>query len=113
MPFGSDPFNPIFSFDLARGDWPLEPVLGGKALVLLTSSGEFGFGPGGSRIHMDHLTPHLRTVSRYFGVEETFRVAIEYQEFGDERHQRSVANAHAEVVRVVGELTGRRIPEAV
>lgn len=35
--------NRTFSFDLARGDFPLRPILSGKTLVLLTSSGEFGF----------------------------------------------------------------------
>jgi FMN-dependent NADH-azoreductase len=98
-----------FTFDLRRGDWPLEPILKGKSLVLLTSSGEFGFAPGGPRADMDHLTPHLRTLSRYFGVGETYRVAIEYQEFGDERHRRSVVAAQAEVVRLVEELSERRL----
>ena len=36
-----------FTFDLARGDFPLEPIMGGKTLVVLSSRGEFGFGPGG------------------------------------------------------------------
>lgn len=36
-----------FTFDLARGDFPLEPVMSGKTLVVLSSRGEFGFGPGG------------------------------------------------------------------
>lgn len=96
--------NETFSFDLSRGDWPLEPILGGKKLVLLTSSGEFGFAPGGPRAHMDHLTPHLQTCAHYFGVTEMHRVAIEYQEFGDERHRRSIDEAHAEVVRLVEHL---------
>ena len=94
-----------FTFDLARGDWPLEPVLKGKTLVLLTSSGEFGFARGGERAELDQLTPHLRTCSRYLGVAETHRVAIEYQEFGDERHRRSVAEAQAEVGRLVDHLS--------
>jgi FMN-dependent NADH-azoreductase len=38
-----------FSFDLARGDMPIEPILGGKTLVVLSSRGEFGFQPGGIR----------------------------------------------------------------
>lgn len=101
-----------FSFDLGRGDWPLEPILDGKSLVLLTSSGEFGFAPGEVREGMDHLTPHLRTVSRYFGVDETHRVAIEYQEFGDARHRRSIAAAQAEVERLVEELSERRLSSA-
>jgi len=57
-----------FSFDLARGDWPLAPILSGKALILLTSSGEFGFGADGMRTDMNHLDPHLRVVGRYLGV---------------------------------------------
>ncbi|MDF9304580.1 NAD(P)H-dependent oxidoreductase [Tritonibacter mobilis] len=38
-----------FSFDLARGDTPIEPILSGKRLVVLSSRGEFGFAPGGAR----------------------------------------------------------------
>jgi FMN-dependent NADH-azoreductase len=102
-----------FTFDLTRGDWPIEPVLAGKSLVLITSSGEFGFAPDGPRAHMDHLIPHLRTVSRYFGIDDTYNIAIEYQEFGDERHHQSVANAHSEVVRVVEELSKHRNSEAI
>ncbi len=101
-----------FTFDLSRGDWPLEPVLGGKTLVLLTSSGEFGFAPGGPRAHMDHLTPHLQTLAGYLGVSEMHHVRIEYQEFGDERHRRSVAEAHAEVVRLADQLAAQRESKA-
>jgi FMN-dependent NADH-azoreductase len=79
-----------------------------KSLVLLTSSGEFGFAPGGPRAHMDHWIPHLHTVSRYFGINVIYRVAIEYQEFNDERHQQSVSDAHLDVVRVVEELSQHR-----
>ena len=104
--------NETFTFDLARGDWPLEPVQSGKSLVLLTSNGEFGFAPGGPRAHMDHLTPHLRTCSPNLGVDEIFRVAVEYQEFGDERHRRSVVEAREEVVRLVERLSEGRRSEA-
>jgi FMN-dependent NADH-azoreductase len=31
-----------FTFDLARGDRPLEPILSGKTLVALNSCGQFG-----------------------------------------------------------------------
>ncbi|GMG82375.1 NAD(P)H-dependent oxidoreductase [Paralimibaculum aggregatum] len=104
--------NATFTFDLARGDHPLDPVLSGKTLVLLTSAGEFGFAPGGSRAGMDHLTPHLRTVSRYLGAAEIHRVGIEYQEFGDARHRGSVAAAEAEVERLAAALAGRRARSA-
>ena len=82
-----------FSFDLARGDFPIEPILSGKKLIVLTSSGEFGFDPGGIRHSSDHLIPHLQTLSKYLGVETVDLVRIEYQEFGDQRHQESKNDA--------------------
>jgi len=93
-----------FDFNLARGDFPLRPLLSGKSLVLLTSSGEFGFRSGGVRDGEDHLAPHLKTVSKYLGAEEVFHVAIEYQEFGDHRHEASVAAAHAAIPDLAHDL---------
>ena len=83
-----------FSFDLQRGDWPLEPVLSGKRLVTLASFGEFGFEAGGPRAAFNHLQPHIVTCSRYLGVDEHHFIGIEYQEFADARHDRSRARAH-------------------
>jgi FMN-dependent NADH-azoreductase len=93
-----------FSFDLARGDWPLQPILKGKDLVLLTSSGEFGFEPGGVRETMNHLDTHIRTCSHYLGVAHTHHIGISYQEFGGTRHEQSVANALAETSGLVQRL---------
>lgn len=102
-----------FSFDLARGDFPLEPILSGKTLVVLSSRGEFGFGPGGVRADMNQLDPHIRTCSHYLGVESIHTIAIDYQEFGDARHKRSIAEAHAAVPGLVDELmAGRRAAAA-
>lgn len=94
-----------FTFDLARGDFPLEPIMSGKVLVLLTASGEFGFAPGGIREDMNHLDPHIRTVQHYLGVSERHHIAIEYQEFGGNRHEKSVADAHAALPALVDRLT--------
>lgn len=82
-----------FDFDLSRGDFPLQPLLSGKTLIIVTSSGEFGFEKGGIREDSGHLAPHLRTLSKYLGVDTVYEIAAEYQEFGDERHRKSVANA--------------------
>lgn len=90
-----------FTFDLARGDFPLEPVLTGKTLVMLVSQGEFGFAPGGVREDMNHLETHIRVASKYLGVIKDHLVAIEYQEFGDDRHERSLAEAFARVPKLV------------
>jgi FMN-dependent NADH-azoreductase len=86
-----------FTFDLARGDFPLEPIMSGKTLVVLSSRGEFGFGPGGVREHMNHLETHIFTCAHYFGVQESHLIAVDYQEFNDERHRESVADAFAAI----------------
>ncbi|PWG61806.1 FMN-dependent NADH-azoreductase [Spiribacter halobius] len=92
--------NRTFSFDLARGDWPLAPILSGKKLAVLTARGEFGFEPGGIRSDWNHLETHIRTVSHYLGVDEMTVISIDYQEFGDERHRQSVASAFSDASRL-------------
>jgi FMN-dependent NADH-azoreductase len=86
-----------FSFDLGRGDVPILPILSGKRLVVQSSRGEFGFSPGGIRSHMNALDPAIAACAHYFGVDrDTIEtVAIEYQEFKDERHIASLAEARA------------------
>ncbi|MBR0642440.1 FMN-dependent NADH-azoreductase [Plastoroseomonas hellenica] len=95
-----------FSFDLARGDRPIEPLMRGKTLVILSARGEFGFAPGGLRAAQNHLDPHLATCAPYIGVAEEaiHTVAIEFQEFGDERHARSRSDADARVLALAVEL---------
>jgi FMN-dependent NADH-azoreductase len=95
-----------FTFDLTRGDFPLEPVQNGKTLVVLSSRGEFGFCPGGVRAERNHLDPHLRTVAHYLGVAEIHTIAVEYQEFGDDRHAASIAQAEIDAVALAGRLAG-------
>ena len=85
--------NKTFDFDLARGDKPLAPLLKGKTLVIITSSGEFGFERGGINEGASHLIPHLRTLSKYLGVTDIYEIASEYQEFADHRHQQSLQQA--------------------
>ena len=104
--------NKTFDFDLQRGDFPLAPTLSGKTLVLLTSCGEFGFERGGIREGMNHLGPNIRTLSKYLGVEQFHEIRIEYQEFGDERHQRSIEHAYASVDRLAVKLMEEQ-PEAL
>lgn len=96
--------NETFDFDLGRGDFPLEPILRNKRMVVLSSRGEFGFAPGGIRESMNHLDPHLRTLERYLGVARSWTVEIEYQEFGDERHLCSKNKAISAIPGLVAEI---------
>lgn len=97
--------NKTFTFDLARGDRPLEPILSGRPVIALTSWGEFGFGPGELNEGGDNLVPHLRFASRYLGLSEFHHVGVEYQEFGDQRHEDSKAAATQAVSRLVRTLS--------
>jgi len=51
--------NKTFTFDLARGDFLIEPIMSGKKLILISSIGEFGFEIGGIREKMNYLAPHV------------------------------------------------------
>jgi FMN-dependent NADH-azoreductase len=101
--------NETFDFDLARGDKPLAPLMSGKTLVIITSSGEFGFEKGGINEVHSHLVPHLRTLSKYLGVDQIFEVASEYQEFADERHTNSMNMAEQKLSAIVSVLADKRI----
>lgn len=80
-------------------------MLTGNTLVILTSRGEFGFGPGGIRQDWNHLETHIRTLQHYLGVETSHLIAAEYQEFDDKRHADSVARADSELQALVARLT--------
>ncbi|WP_368074449.1 NAD(P)H-dependent oxidoreductase [Antarctobacter heliothermus] len=84
-----------FSFDLSRGDFPIEPILQGKKLIVLSSRGEFGFEKGGPREYLNTFDPAIAACAHYFGVSaaDIKTVAIEYQEFKDMRHDQSVIAA--------------------
>ncbi len=96
--------NKTFTFDLTRGDFPIEPILSGKALVLLTSSGEFGFTAGGVRQNMNHLGPHIKELAKYLGVEKYYEIGSEYQEFSDHRHISSVKQAKQDILTLAEQL---------
>lgn len=97
-----------FSFDLARGDTPIAPILSGKRLVVLSARGEFGFAPGGVRAHLNALDPALAACAHYFGVAEgdIETIAIEYQEFRDDRHRQSRAEAERRTREAARRLAG-------
>jgi len=97
--------NKTITFDLARGDFPLEPIMSGKKLILISSSGEFGFEIGGINEKHSHLKPHIETVSKYLGVDKFYEIKSEYQEFADERHKQSLNNAYNEIEVLVKQLS--------
>ena len=103
--------NETFTFDLDRGDFPLQPTLSGKTMALITSSGEFGFQKGGIREKMNHLGPHIKVASQYLGIEHFYEIRSEYQEFKDQRHADSLKAAQTEVTNLVERLIRKKLPQ--
>lgn len=96
--------NKTFSFDLSRGDYPIEPILKDKQLVMFTSSGEFDFERGGAREQHNHLVPHLKSCMHYLGVssdQDFYHAGIEFQEFKDYRHEQSKEEAFNRLSHIV------------
>ncbi|MFP2912109.1 FMN-dependent NADH-azoreductase [Pyxidicoccus sp. 3LFB2] len=98
-----------FGFDRSRPGEPYWPLLAesGKQLVLLTSRGDFGYGRGERLEHMNHVEPSIRTAYGYMGITDMESVAIEYDEFADERLKTSIALAERQVDALVDRLLQR------
>ena len=100
--------NQTFSFDLARGEQPIEPTLHGKTLVILSARGEGYFGAGERNASMNHLETHIDAVKHFLGVDApSHLIHVDFQEFGDERHQQSKATAMKEAEELARQLATR------
>lgn len=99
-----------FGFDRGRDGDPYWPLLAGqgKTLVLLSARGDHGYDPGGRIAHMNHVEAAVATAFGYIGVTDLRSVAVEFDEFADDRLARSLADAEQAVDRLVGQLMTER-----
>lgn len=99
-----------FGFDRSRPDDPYTPLLAkmDKRLILLGSRGDYGYDPGGRIAHINHVEGAIRDVFAFLGVTAFHSVAVEYDEFGGDRLQASIAAAE----RAVDELVDQVVREA-
>jgi FMN-dependent NADH-azoreductase len=104
-----------FGFDRGRAGEPYWPMLAGqeKRVVLLGSRGDYGYDPGGRLAGANHVEAGMLTPLRYIGIDRSDRIAIEYDEFGDERLQASITAAEAQVDALVDRLSAGAALEAV
>lgn len=103
-----------FGFDRSRAGDPYWPMLAdmGKRLVVLSSRGDYGYDRGGRRAQVNHAEPGVRDVFGYLGVTDFDSVAIEYDEFADERLKASIAAAEAAVDTLVDRLAAEAAQRA-
>lgn len=94
-----------FGFDRSRQDEPYWPMLpAGKRLVILSSRGDYGYDPGARLGDINLVERGLSVPMSYLGLTQTHSIAIEYDEFGDERLRASISAAEAAVDALVAEL---------
>ncbi|WP_426318809.1 FMN-dependent NADH-azoreductase [Pseudoduganella sp. R-43] len=99
-----------FGFDRSRAGEPYLPLLAdaGKQLVILSSRGDYGYGPGQRLEGINHVEGSVRSVFRYLGVTHAYDAAVEYDEFGDERLLRSLADAESATDRIAQVIASAR-----
>lgn len=102
-----------FGFDRSRPDNPYSPMLGGRKMVILSARGDYGYAPGERMSAFNHVEPHLRSVFSFMGVEVARAVAVEYDEFGDERFAGSLIAAEDEIEQAVHALTRTLEPSTI
>lgn len=94
-----------FGFDRTRkGEpyWPL--VTDGKTLVILSARGDYGYDPGERLERMNHVEGGVSVPFGYIGITDVHSVAVEYDEFADERLQHSIRAAEERVDALVWKL---------
>ena len=102
-----------FGFDRSRVGEPYWPLLADqrKRLVLLSSRGDYGYDPGERLAADNHVEAGVMTPLRYIGIDTVDCVAIEYDEFADERLRASIAQAEGAVDALVQRLAVEVTPQ--
>lgn len=102
-----------FGFDRTRGDVPYWPMLaGGKQLVILSSRGDYGYDPGERLAGINLVETSLTIPLGYIGIDRHESVAIEYDEFADDRLAASIASAEARTDALAARLGAAISPPA-
>ncbi|MGQ7248405.1 FMN-dependent NADH-azoreductase [Halomonas sp. V046] len=101
-----------FGFDRNRQGPPYWPMLSdaNKHLIILSARGDAGYDPGGVLAHANHVEPHLRTVFGYLGIDKVDCIAVEYDEFGDDRLAESLDQAERRIRQAVETLAATTAP---
>ena len=95
-----------FGFDRSRAGDPYWPLLAdrGKRLIILSSRGDYGYDADGRASERNHVEPAVRSAFGYIGITDSHSIAVEYDEFADERLAESIRQAEAAVDELASKL---------
>lgn len=92
-----------FDFDPSRQGNPYTPLVLGRKALIITTRGDYGYGPGGANAHLNHADVHLSAVLGFIGITDVTVVAVESDEFGGKAFEQSYQRAE----RALAELAER------
>jgi FMN-dependent NADH-azoreductase len=81
---------------------PYQPLIPAKPLVLITSTGTGGYGPGEPYEHLNFLEPHLTSLLHFVGLSSITPVRVDFEEHKGEAFERSLADAQARLDEILG-----------
>ncbi|AZC16035.1 FMN-dependent NADH-azoreductase [Pseudomonas sp. CMR5c] len=87
-----------FDTQLDNGVAHYQPLVLGKKVLVITSRGGGGFGPGGEHEAMNHADRWLRTALGFMGIDDVTVIAAEGEESVPERFQQSCAQAEQQLL---------------
>jgi FMN-dependent NADH-azoreductase len=88
-----------FALDVTNEKEPYKPLLTGKRMLVITSTGDGGYHSGGPLEQMNHLDPHIRTAFGFIGITDIDFIGVDYDEFSDSRVERSLSGAETAIRR--------------
>jgi FMN-dependent NADH-azoreductase len=99
-----------FGFDRTRPGEPYWPLLSEqrKTAIILTARGDYGYAPGERLAERELVIPGLSIPLNYIGITDIRHVAIEYDEFADDRLAASIQRAERAIDDLVGQLVTER-----
>jgi FMN-dependent NADH-azoreductase len=99
-----------FGFDRAREGEPYWPMLAGqgKTLVILTARGDYGYDAGGRIADLELVVATVGNPLGYLGITDLHVVAVEYDEFSDDRLAASLRDAEASVDALAKRIVAER-----
>ncbi|RBP35305.1 FMN-dependent NADH-azoreductase [Roseimicrobium gellanilyticum] len=81
---------------------PYQPLIPPKPLVLITSTGTGGYGPGEPYEHLNFLEPHLTSLLHFVGLSNITPVRVDFEEHKGEAFERSLAEAQERLDVILG-----------
>ena len=93
--------NKTFTFNRADVHNPYTGLLENKALFLLLSRGESGYGKGDYNEHMDFQSHYLKTVFNIMGISNIHVITINGVSYGPEKLKKSIDTSHQDIKDLV------------